>query len=71
MELDGWRHGFVRAEEVEVKVRLVMQCKARERLRERVTTYKEAVAMAWKDGGSSRMARLASSCQMCAMLDRA
>jgi len=53
MELDGWRHGFVRAEEVEVKVRLVMQCKAGERLRERVPTYKEAAAMAWKDGGSS------------------
>ena len=37
-------------------MRLVMESEEGERLRARVTAHKEAAAMAWKDGGSSRMA---------------
>lgn len=57
VELAGWQHGLVKADELEAKVRLVMmESEEGEQLRARVTAHKEAAGMAWKDGGSSRMA---------------
>lgn len=50
----GWRRGqLVAAEEVEAKVRFVMDSAEGERLRARVAVHSEAAAAAWKDGGSS------------------
>ncbi|TVU20507.1 hypothetical protein EJB05_36719, partial [Eragrostis curvula] len=43
-------------EEVEAKVKLVLESEEGDRLRERVNKHREAAAMAWKDGGSSRAA---------------
>ncbi|OEL26332.1 UDP-glycosyltransferase 88B1 [Dichanthelium oligosanthes] len=56
VEVVGWRQGLVRSEEVEAKVRLMMEPVEGEQLRARVAAHKEAAAMAWKDGGSSRSA---------------
>ncbi|WVZ99326.1 hypothetical protein U9M48_044647 [Paspalum notatum var. saurae] len=56
VEMVGWQQSLVKAEEVEAKVRLVMESEEGERLRARVKAQKDAAAMAWKDGGSSRMA---------------
>jgi hypothetical protein len=56
VDLAGWQHGLVKAEELEAKVRLVMESEEGERLRARVTVHKEAAEMVWKDGGSSHMA---------------
>ncbi|TVU02493.1 hypothetical protein EJB05_52000, partial [Eragrostis curvula] len=55
VELQGWQQGLVNADEVEAKVRLVMESEEGGRLRARVTKHREAAAMAWKDGGSSRV----------------
>ncbi|KAL5201896.1 hypothetical protein ABZP36_036250 [Zizania latifolia] len=56
VEMEGWLEGLVPADEVEAKVRLVMESEHGRKLRERVETYKHGAAMAWKDGGSSRAA---------------
>ncbi|KAF8727341.1 hypothetical protein HU200_018943 [Digitaria exilis] len=57
VEMLGWQQGrLVKAEEVEAKVRLVIESEEGELLRERVTALKEAAAMAMKDCGSSRVA---------------
>nr|CAB3465251.1 unnamed protein product [Digitaria exilis] len=56
VEVVGWQQGLVSSEELEAKVRLMMESQEGERLRARVTAHKEAAAMAWKDGGSSRAA---------------
>ncbi|XP_062230981.1 UDP-glycosyltransferase 88B1-like [Phragmites australis] len=56
VEMVGWQEGLVEAEEVEAKVRLVMESADGERLRARVKAHSEAAAVAWKDGGSSRSA---------------
>ncbi|KAL6656786.1 hypothetical protein ACP70R_004566 [Stipagrostis hirtigluma subsp. patula] len=56
IDVAGWQQGLVRAEEVEAKVRLVMESEKGQQLRARVTAHGEAAAMAWKDGGSSRAA---------------
>jgi hypothetical protein len=56
VELAGWQHGLVKTEELEAKVRLVMEFEEGERLRARVTAHKEAADMVWNDGGSSRTA---------------
>ncbi|KAL6642496.1 hypothetical protein ACP70R_020677 [Stipagrostis hirtigluma subsp. patula] len=56
VEVAGWQQGLVKAEEVEAKVRLVMETREGERIRARVTEHREAAAMAWKEGGSSRAA---------------
>uniref|UniRef100_A0A0E0L4V6 UDP-glycosyltransferases domain-containing protein n=1 Tax=Oryza punctata TaxID=4537 RepID=A0A0E0L4V6_ORYPU len=56
VEMVGWQQGLVTAEEVEAKVRLVMESEEGSELRERVTGHKEGAATAWSDGGSSRSA---------------
>ncbi|RLN31264.1 hypothetical protein C2845_PM05G31480 [Panicum miliaceum] len=56
VEVVGWQQGMVKAEEVEAKVRLVLESEEGGRLRARVASVKEAAAMAWKEGGSSRAA---------------
>uniref|UniRef100_J3M932 Uncharacterized protein n=1 Tax=Oryza brachyantha TaxID=4533 RepID=J3M932_ORYBR len=56
VEMVGWRKGHVAAEEVEAKVRLIMESEVGARVRARVTAQKEAVAAAWTDGGSSHTA---------------
>ena len=70
VELAGWQHGLVKAEELEAKVRLVMESEEGEQLRARETAHKEAADMVWKDGVGRRAWRLASSCQTWARLDR-
>ncbi|CAD6333120.1 unnamed protein product [Miscanthus lutarioriparius] len=56
VEMVGWQQGLVKAEEVEAKVRLVMESEEGKQLRARVSKHKEGAAMAWKDDGSSRAA---------------
>uniref|UniRef100_A0A0D9XEZ5 Glycosyltransferase n=1 Tax=Leersia perrieri TaxID=77586 RepID=A0A0D9XEZ5_9ORYZ len=56
VEMEGWLDGLVTAEEVESKVRLVMESEHGRKLRERVEAHQEAAAMAWKDDGSSHAA---------------
>ncbi|WVZ99329.1 hypothetical protein U9M48_044650 [Paspalum notatum var. saurae] len=56
VEMVGWKQGLVKAEEVEAKIRLVMESEEGEKLRAQVMAQKEAAAMAWKDDGSSRAA---------------
>ncbi|KAL6851750.1 hypothetical protein ACP4OV_020314 [Aristida adscensionis] len=56
MEVVGWQQGLVKADEVEAKIRLVMESEEGERLRARLMKHKEAAAMPWKEGGSSRAA---------------
>ncbi|KAF8727344.1 hypothetical protein HU200_018946 [Digitaria exilis] len=57
VEVVGWRQGMmVKAEELEAKVKMVMEGKEGKLLRARVCQHKEAAAMAWKDGSSSRAA---------------
>ncbi|CAL5086150.1 unnamed protein product [Urochloa decumbens] len=56
VEMVGWKQGTVKAEEVEAKVRLVMESEDGEQLRARVAAHRDAAEMAWKDGGSSRAA---------------
>ncbi|CAL4902143.1 unnamed protein product [Urochloa decumbens] len=55
-EVIGWQQGMVKAEEIEAKVKLVMEGEEGKRLRARVSQHKEAAAVAWEDGGSSRSA---------------
>ncbi|CAO1941611.1 unnamed protein product [Urochloa humidicola] len=56
VDMLGWKQGMVPAEEMEAKVRLVMESEDGERLRARVAAHKDAAEMALKDGGSSRAA---------------
>ncbi|TVU39746.1 hypothetical protein EJB05_13185, partial [Eragrostis curvula] len=56
VEVVGWQQGLVSAEEVEAKVRLVMESEEGERLRARVAEHRDVAAVAWKRGGSSRAA---------------
>ncbi|KAL5201553.1 hypothetical protein ABZP36_035907 [Zizania latifolia] len=56
VEMEGWLEGLVTADEVEAKVRLVMESEHGRKLRARAEAYKQSAAMAWKDGGSSRAA---------------
>ena len=54
--VQGYEKELVEADEVEAKVRLVMESEEGKQLRARVSKHKEGAAMAWKDGGSSRAA---------------
>ncbi|CAL5072163.1 unnamed protein product [Urochloa decumbens] len=54
VEMAGWEKGMVTAEEVEAKVRLVMETEEGEKLRERVAAHRDAAVAACKAGGSSR-----------------
>ncbi|GJN15016.1 hypothetical protein PR202_gb01901 [Eleusine coracana subsp. coracana] len=57
VEMVGWRDGMVRAKEVEAKVRLVMgESEEGNRIRARVMEHRDAAAVAWEEGGSSRAA---------------
>ncbi|CAL5083477.1 unnamed protein product [Urochloa decumbens] len=56
VEMVGWKQGMVKAEEVEAKLRLVLESEDGEQLRARVAAHRDAAEMAWKDGGSSRAA---------------
>ncbi|CAN6341312.1 unnamed protein product [Urochloa humidicola] len=56
IEVVGWQEELVKAEEVEAKVKLVLDSEEGEKLRTRVTAHKVAAAAAWKSGGSSRTA---------------
>ncbi|KAJ1263745.1 hypothetical protein BS78_09G209900 [Paspalum vaginatum] len=56
VEMVGWQQGLVKAEEVEAKVRLVMESEEGGKLRAQVMAHKQAAAMAWEHGGSSRAA---------------
>uniref|UniRef100_J3MYL4 Glycosyltransferase n=1 Tax=Oryza brachyantha TaxID=4533 RepID=J3MYL4_ORYBR len=57
VEMEGWLQGLVTtAEEVEAKVRLVMESGQGRELGERVKAHSDGAAMVWKDGGSSRAA---------------
>ncbi|TVU36387.1 hypothetical protein EJB05_18320, partial [Eragrostis curvula] len=55
VEVEGWK-GLVNADEVEAKVKLLMESEEGERLRARVTKHMEDAALAWKDGGSAGVA---------------
>ncbi|CAL5095919.1 unnamed protein product [Urochloa decumbens] len=54
--VDGYDEEMVTAEEVEKKLRLVMESEEGERLRERLALAKEKAAEVLADGGSSRVA---------------
>ena len=54
--VDGYDEGMVTAEEVEKKVRLVMESEEGEKLWERLALAKEKAAEALADGGPSRVA---------------
>ncbi|GJM93213.1 hypothetical protein PR202_ga09757 [Eleusine coracana subsp. coracana] len=54
--MEGYDDEMVRAEEVEAKVRLVMESEEGARLRERLAVAKEKAAEALVDGGPSRLA---------------
>ncbi|WVZ99327.1 hypothetical protein U9M48_044648 [Paspalum notatum var. saurae] len=56
VEMVGWKEGLVKAAEVEAKVKLVMESEEGDKVRAKVMSHKEAAAMAWKHGGSSRAA---------------
>ncbi|CAL5086147.1 unnamed protein product [Urochloa decumbens] len=54
VEMAGWEQGMVTAEEVEAKVRLVMETEEGDKLRARVAAHRDAAVTACKAGGSSR-----------------
>ncbi|CAN6320048.1 unnamed protein product [Urochloa humidicola] len=54
VEMEGYRVGFVKAEEVEKKVRLVMESVEGRMIRARAVARKEEAIAALEDGGSSR-----------------
>jgi UDP:flavonoid glycosyltransferase YjiC (YdhE family) len=56
VELDGYMTGFVKAEEVEAKVRLVIEGEDGRQLRARVAARKQEAKAALEEGGSSRAA---------------
>ncbi|XP_037461903.1 anthocyanidin 5,3-O-glucosyltransferase-like [Triticum dicoccoides] len=53
VEMVGWQQGLVRTDELEAKVRLVMESQTGRELRERVSVHQKGDAMAWSNGGSS------------------
>ncbi|RLN24208.1 UDP-glycosyltransferase 88A1-like [Panicum miliaceum] len=58
VEMEGYRDGFITAEEIEAKVRLVLDCGEGRKLRERAMELKKEAGEAVEDGGSSRAAFL-------------
>ncbi|XP_066394998.1 anthocyanidin 5,3-O-glucosyltransferase-like [Miscanthus floridulus] len=56
VEMVGWQQGLVRAEEVEAKVRLVMESEEGDKIRARVVAHRDAATVALRAGGSSRAA---------------
>jgi hypothetical protein len=57
VEMVGWQQGLVSAEEVEAKVRLVLEeSEEGNQLRTRVAAHRNAATMARRGGGSSRAA---------------
>lgn len=56
VEMEGHTTGFVRCEEVEAKVRLVMESEEGGQLRARVAAHRDAAIVARRAGGSSRAA---------------
>ncbi|KAL6845110.1 hypothetical protein ACP4OV_024605 [Aristida adscensionis] len=56
MELDGYRTGFIKAEEIEAKVRLVLASEEGNELRQRLVELKNEAKGALEDGGSSKEA---------------
>ncbi|KAL6845111.1 hypothetical protein ACP4OV_024606 [Aristida adscensionis] len=58
VEMEGYATGFIKAEEVEVKVRLVMESEEGRELRTRVERCKKEAAAALEVGGSSQVAFL-------------
>ncbi|RCV20301.1 hypothetical protein SETIT_4G045300v2 [Setaria italica] len=55
VEVVGWQQGVVEAGEVEAKVTLVLESEEGERLRAKETSLREATAVVWNEGGSSRV----------------
>ncbi|KAF8653457.1 hypothetical protein HU200_062200 [Digitaria exilis] len=53
VELEGYKAGFIKAAEVETKVRLVMESQEGRELRARVVECKKQACTAMEDGGSS------------------
>ena len=53
VEMEGYRAGFIKAEEVEAKVRLVMESKEGKQLQARVVARKKEAEAALEIGGSS------------------
>ncbi|KAF8751364.1 hypothetical protein HU200_012035 [Digitaria exilis] len=58
MEMEGYKAGFIKAEEVEAKVRLLLEGKEGRELRNRAIELKKEAEEALEDGGSSRVAFL-------------
>ncbi|KAL6616014.1 hypothetical protein ACP70R_038284 [Stipagrostis hirtigluma subsp. patula] len=58
LELDGYRAGFIKAEELEAKVRLVLESEEGSQLRKRAVELKEEAEAALEEGGSSQEAFL-------------
>ncbi|KAF7033889.1 hypothetical protein CFC21_044959 [Triticum aestivum] len=56
VELEGYMTGFVKADEVEVKVRLVIEGEEGKQLRARVAARREEAEAALEEGGPSRVA---------------
>ncbi|GJN28751.1 hypothetical protein PR202_gb16913 [Eleusine coracana subsp. coracana] len=56
VEMKGYKAGFITAEEVEAKVRLVLESEEGGELRKRIAARKKEAEMALKDGGSSQVA---------------
>jgi len=58
LELEGYNTGFIKAEEVETKVRLVLESELRREIRMRAAELKKEAHEALEDGGSSQAAFL-------------
>jgi hypothetical protein len=58
VELEGYNAGFVKAEEIEAKVKLVLESGDGRAVRERAADLKKEADAAMEDGGSSRVAFL-------------
>ncbi|GJN28752.1 hypothetical protein PR202_gb16914 [Eleusine coracana subsp. coracana] len=56
LEMEGYMTGFIKAEEVEAKVRLVIESREGRELREQVVARKNEAEVAFEDGGSSQAA---------------
>ncbi|TVU11113.1 hypothetical protein EJB05_44677, partial [Eragrostis curvula] len=58
MEMEGYRAGFIKAKEVETKLKLVMESEVGRELRAQVVARKDEARAALEDGGSSHAAFL-------------
>jgi hypothetical protein len=58
VEMEGYNAGFIKAEEIEAKVRLVLEGEEGRELRKRAIELKKEAEEAMRDGGSSRAAFL-------------